>query len=113
MALNMARILIAAGLVVANLYIGGLWCFVLLRARFSFAWFFALANAAAFLTSIINVPMVVDLPALYRALGRDAYYLVSWFLFSLECLVLLLNIIGATILVRFLLRYGSPSPGKA
>lgn len=113
MALYMARILVAAGLIVANLYIGGLWCFVLLRARFSFAWFFALANGAALLASIINMPMVINLAALYRVLGRDVYYLVSWFLFSLQLLVLLLNIIGATILVRFLLRHESISPGKA
>jgi hypothetical protein len=113
MALNVVRILIAAGLVLANLYIGGLCCYVLLRARFSFAWVFALSNAAALLASIINVPMVVDLPALHRALGRDAYYLIVWFLLSLQLLVLLLNIIGATILVRFLLRHESLSSAKA
>jgi hypothetical protein len=50
--------------------------------------------------------------ALYRALGRDAYYLIYWFLLSLQLLGLLLNIIGATILVRFLLRHESLSSAK-
>jgi hypothetical protein len=113
MTLNVFRVLIGVGLVVTNLYVGGAWCYVLLRARCSFACIFALSNAAALLASIISLALVLDSPALQRGLGPEAYYFVYWFFLSLQPLVLLLNIIGVTILVRFLLRYESLSPAKA
>jgi hypothetical protein len=107
------RLFTAIGFVVADLYFLALWCFAFMRTGFNFAWVFAICSGAALFVDIINVALAFDFPGVKRFLGPDGYYVLYWVFLAVQPCVLLLNIIGATILVRFLLRSDSLSASRA
>jgi hypothetical protein len=113
MTFDILRTLISISLVVTNLYMLGLWCYFLTRARPSFAWALAASSAGALFASIVSLCFTLDFRLVQRSLGPSLFDMVYWIYLSVQPLVLLLHIIGATILVRFLLHRDLSSPTKA
>ncbi len=111
---DVIRLLTAVGFVVANLYFLALWCFAVMRTGLNFAWIFAISSGAALFVAIINLALAFDFPGVKRKrlLGPDAYYILYWAFLAVQPCVLLVNVIGNTILVRYLLRSRSISASQ-
>jgi ABC-type multidrug transport system permease subunit len=83
-------------------YATGLWVFALFRTRMTFCYFFIASAIVGAILSVFAVAMYLDPYIWVRLLGRAGYRVSYYFVIVVQPTAYLVNIIGATMLVRWL-----------
>jgi hypothetical protein len=95
--------LICAALYVAfAFYAAGVWVFALLRTGMAFCYFFIASAVVGAILSVFAVAMYLDPYLWARIFGSAGYLVYYYFVIVSQPVAYLINIIGATILVRWL-----------
>jgi hypothetical protein len=97
--------LICAALYIAfAFYAAGLWVFALFRTGMAFCYFFIASAVVGAILSVFAVAMYLDPYIWVRLLGKDGYTVSYYFVIVSQPVAYLISIIGATMLVRLLIK---------